>query len=953
MKRWLSGGKIPLPVVIAGLALVTLVLLSIPFLFFTRHVIQKRLSGDAMNILCQVNQEWTTRLNEKMALARESIGRFSKVLSDMPVEAPQRGAQRFDALVGRDADGAWRSRHESYVPFDEAGIWLPASYPITPERKSFLVKARNMTGLYGKGALNHFVDTWVMPREGGIVIYWPTEPDFVYAAGADFDYTNTEWMTLTRPDVNPEGLPRLTTTSFDPSPKIWMISIVAPYRRGGEWAGSVGHDFPISSIVQQIHSVEIYPRTDYLLLRGDGTLLLSNRYTERIQATGGRFALSDTGDEELLDFWGSIPDVLKDRASYTYRGRTHVYVASRVRETGWFFITSTPRSEILQVIRASYISIWGSSACFLFLFCVISFLFVSGLIIPPVRRLLRGTEKVAGGNLDYVFPPEWSREFHSISDSITRMVATLKDTLRQARDAEQTALMSEEKYKRLVDNLTNSVLYRHNLEGVLTYVSSSVTKVLGYTVEECLGHYAEYMTDHPANQDVQRRTELSIQGIQQPPYEMQVRDKDGEIRWFEVVDVPVRNAAGEVEAVEGIAHDITQRKWAEEEKVRIESQFQQAQKMESVGRLAGGVAHDFNNMLGVILGHLDLAMTQLGPEQPLYGHLEEIRQAARRSADLTRQLLTFARKQAILPQVLDLNATIGGLLKMLQRLIGEDINLQWLPAANLWTVKVDPTQIDQILVNLCVNARDAIDNTGQIVIETENNRFDEDYCAVHPTFVPGEYVRLSVSDDGCGMDKETLAHIFEPFFTTKAQGRGTGLGLATVYGIMRQNEGFINIYSEPGRGTIFSIYLPRHAGEIEPKPEEMEAQANTAVPGDETILLVEDEEAILNMTSTMLQRLGYTVLAAASPGDAIRLAQEHGASIHLLITDVIMPEMNGRELAQRIFTLYPGLKRLFMSGYTADVIAHRGVLEDGVQFIQKPFTLKDLSAKIREVLKQK
>ncbi len=953
MKRFLSARQIRLPVVIAGLALVTLVLLFVPFLLFTRYVIQERLSGDAVNILRQENQEWTARLDEKMVLARESIVRFSQVLSNMPVETQEGAVQRFDALVGRDADGAWRSRHESYFPLDEAGIWLPASYPLTPERQSFLTTARSLTELYGKGALNLFVDTWVLPREGGIVIYWPSEPDFVYAAGADFDYTNTEWVTLTRPDANPQGQPRLTTTLFDPSPKIWMISIVAPYRRGGEWAGAVGHDFPIASILKQIRDVEIYPGTDYLLVREDGALLLSNRYNERIQTTSGRFSLRDTGDEELQRFWGLIPDVLKDRTTYTYRGRTHVYVVSRTRETGWFFITSTPRSEILQAIRASYVAIWGSSACFLFLFCAVSFLFVSRLIIPPVRRLVRGTEEVGGGNLDYVFAPEWSREFHSISDSITRMVTTLKDTLRQARDAEQTALMSEEKYKRLVDNLTNSVLYRHNLEGVLTYVSSSVTKVLGYTVEESLGHYAEYMTDHPVNQEVQKRTELCIQGIQQPPYEMQVRAKDGEIRWFEVVDVPVRNAAGEVEAVEGIAYDITQRKRAEEEKVRIESQFQQAQKMESVGRLAGGVAHDFNNMLGVILGHLEIAMTQLQPEQPLYENLEEIRQAAWRSADLTRQLLAFARKQAIVPQVLDLNATIEGMLKMLQRLIGEDINLQWLPAAHLWKVKVDPTQIDQILANLCVNARDAIDNTGQITIETENNRFDEDYCAAHPTFASGEYVRLSVSDDGCGMDKETLAHIFEPFFTTKELGRGTGLGLATVYGIMRQNEGFINIYSEPARGTMFSIYLPRYAGETESKPKETEAQVNPAIPGNETILLVEDEPAILNMTSTMLQRLGYTVLAAASPGDAIRLAQEHGARIDLLITDVIMPEMNGRDLAQRIFSLYPGLKRLFMSGYTADVIAHRGVLEDGVQFIQKPFTLKDLSAKIREVLEEK
>ncbi len=399
-----------------------------------------------------------------------------------------------------------------------------------------------------------------------------------------------------------------------------------------------------------------------------------------------------------------------------------------------------------------------------------------------------------------------------------------------------------------------------------------------------------------------------------------------------------------------IFQDITERKQAEEERARLQIQLNQAQKMESVGRLAGGVAHDFNNMLGVILGHTDLAMEQVDPAQPLYADLEAIQKAAKRSADLTRQLLAFARRQTVTPVPLDLNTTIEGMLKMLQRLIGEDIDLRWVPASDLWKVKMDPSQIDQILANLCVNARDAITDTGKITIETQNCSLDENYCADHPGFTPGEYVRLSVSDDGCGMNKETLEHIFEPFFTTKELGRGTGLGLATVYGIVRQNGGFINLYSEPEMGSVFSIYLPRHAGEMEPQPKE--TRSKSVVSGNETILLVEDESAILDMTTMMLQRLGYRVLVASTPADAIRLAQEQTAPIHLLITDVIMPEMNGHELAKQLLARYPGLKQLFMSGYTADVIAHHGVLEEGVQFIQKPFTLQNLSEKIREALEQ-
>ena len=285
---------------------------------------------------------------------------------------------------------------------------------------------------------------------------------------------------------------------------------------------------------------------------------------------------------------------------------------------------------------------------------------------------------------------------------------------------------------------------------------------------------------------------------------------------------------------------------------------------------------------------------------------------------------------------------------MLQRLIGEDVQLAWLPMANLWQVKMDSSQIDQILANLCVNAKDAIEDIGRITIETGNRIIDEYYCAVNAGFVPGEYIFLSVNDDGCGMDKETQAHIFEPFFTTKDIGAGTGLGLATVYGIVKQNNGFINVYSEPGRGTKFTIYLPRHQRETGQLPAESVAELSPR--GQGTILLVEDEPSILSMTASMLEGQGYTVLPADTPDAAINLAREHVGKILLLMTDVIMPGMNGLNLAQILQTMYPDIRCLFMSGYTADVIAHHGVLDEGVHFIQKPFSLLEISTKIREVL---
>ena len=395
---------------------------------------------------------------------------------------------------------------------------------------------------------------------------------------------------------------------------------------------------------------------------------------------------------------------------------------------------------------------------------------------------------------------------------------------------------------------------------------------------------------------------------------------------------------------------ITDRKRAEEERESLEAQFRQSQKMEAVGRLAGGVAHDFNNILQAILGYVEMALHKADSASPIRENLLEIQKAAKRAATLTRQLLAFARKETIRPRVLDLNDMVSGMLKMLQRLIGEDIDLAWKPGHDIGSVKIDPSQIDQLLANLAVNARDAIAGVGKVTIETGRVTLDEAYCAEHVGFVPGEFALLAVSDDGCGMDKETLDRIFEPFFTTKRMGEGTGLGLATVYGIVKQNGAFINVYSEPGKGTTFRIYFPRLEGEAAGVPAE---HAEATIPGGvETVLLVEDDEVIRNLSKAMLERLGYTVLIAGTPANAIRHVREHAGMIHLLITDVVMPEMNGRQLAELLATIQPGLKCLYMSGYTANVIAHRGILAEGVRFLQKPFSLKSLAEKVQEVLDQ-
>ena len=395
--------------------------------------------------------------------------------------------------------------------------------------------------------------------------------------------------------------------------------------------------------------------------------------------------------------------------------------------------------------------------------------------------------------------------------------------------------------------------------------------------------------------------------------------------------------------------DITDLKKHEQERLALERQLQQSQRIEAVGRLAGGVAHDFNNMLAVIVGNAELAREHLDPASPIHTDLLEIIKAGRRSAELVKQLLAFASRQTIVPRVLNLNDTIAGMLNMLKRIIGETVTLNWSPSPDLWAVKLDPSQIDQVLVNLTVNARDAMNGTGTVDISTANASFPLSTPEV-PLDIPlGDYVQLRVCDTGCGMDDITRAHIFEPFFTTKQNGVGTGLGLSTVYGIVKQNRGFVRVNSKPGAGTRFDIFLPRH------RSEHLAEQLAVALPacgqtGTETILLVEDEPSLLVLTQALIRNMGYTVLAAGGPDEAIKLSESFGGTIHLLLTDVVMPGMSGRDLWRWLIRQRPNLKALFVSGYTADIIAHHGVVDDHTLFLQKPFSRESLAAKLRDIL---
>lgn len=505
--------------------------------------------------------------------------------------------------------------------------------------------------------------------------------------------------------------------------------------------------------------------------------------------------------------------------------------------------------------------------------------------------------------------------------------------------AEQSLKESEARFKAL-HNASFGGITIHD-KGIILECNQGLSDITGYSVNELIGMNGLLLI---AEQSRAMVMDKILAGYEKP-YEAVGLRKTGEaypIR-LEARNIPYKGR--DVRTVE--FRDITEQKKAEQEKEKLQGQLIQAQKMESVGRLAGGVAHDFNNMLSIILGNIEMVQEDIDQDSPLLPRINEVKKAAQRSADLTRQLLAFARKQTISPKVLNPNLTIEGMLKMLERLIGEDIDLLWRPKQDVWPVKLDPSQIDQILANLCVNARDAIKDVGKVTIETDNISFDERYCRVHKGFCPGDFVLIGVSDNGCGMDKETMAKLFDPFFTTKKSGDGTGLGLATIYGIIKQNNGFINVYSEPGLGTTFKLYIPKHSG---PESQASVTPKKPSPKGDETILLVEDEAAILKMTTTMLERLGYIVLPANSPEEAIALAHASTRQVDLLITDVVMPSMNGRELARTILNRFPDIKCLYMSGYTSNVIAHRGILDEGLNFINKPFSKQELSVKLRDIL---
>jgi two-component system cell cycle sensor histidine kinase/response regulator CckA len=523
--------------------------------------------------------------------------------------------------------------------------------------------------------------------------------------------------------------------------------------------------------------------------------------------------------------------------------------------------------------------------------------------------------------------------------SLKRLVPAVERELQQV-EQRRARRQADEHYRLLFERNPAGIL-RNAPDGRILECNDAAVSIFGLTAkEELVGRNIRDFFADPGDRErilARLRSEGVVTNL-----EIRLRRSDGSISWVLAGMTLIAGDAERAEFIEGLFHDITERK-------RLEDQLRQSQRMEAIGRLAGGVAHDFNNLLTAILGYSDLLYNQLPEDSPLRGEADEIRKAAHSAAALTRQLLAFSRKQLLVPEIVNPNELVSGMEKMLRRLIGEHIEVSTALDPALAAVKADPGQLEQVIMNLAVNARDAMPRGGKLTIETANVELDESYARNRSGVVPpGAYVLISVSDTGMGMDETTRAQVFEPFFTTKEKGKGTGLGLATVYGIVKQSGGSIWVYSEPGKGTSFKIYLPR--AEESKRKEKAAARPEPMARGTETVLLVEDEDAVRTLARLALEAAGYRVLEARHGGEALSIAEGHDGKIDLMLTDTVMPGMGGPELAGRMASLRPETRALFMSGYADDAVFRHGILESKARFLQKPFTAGVLTRKVREVL---
>ena len=624
--------------------------------------------------------------------------------------------------------------------------------------------------------------------------------------------------------------------------------------------------------------------------------------------------------------------------TFRYRDRKtdELISVATVPLTGWPVIVSQPVTEAYALIYR--IPLFLGLGIILAIALVVFFaLRTRQKILKPINELITYTRRVARGE----YPLQLQQKSYREADELTLRFNQMSLAIQKR---ERALRKNEERYRFLVQN-ANSIIIRWNSKGILTFVNEYACTFFGFNKKELIGHPLT-ATIIPPSESGGRDLKKMISDMIADPEKFGINEnenitKKGLRKWLHWSNRPIYNESGEISEILSIGTDITEQK-------KLEEQLRQAQKMEAVGRLAGGIAHDFNNLLTAINGYAELILLSLDEKDPIRADLAEIKKAGSRAALLTEQLLAFSRRKILKPGVFNLNNLIADLQNMLHRIIGEDIELKTILEKDIKNIKADPGSIEQVIMNLAVNGRDAMAKGGKLLIETSTIFLDSRYTREHSEVEPGFYTCLAVTDNGCGIDPEILPNIFEPFFTTKEMYKGTGLGLSTVYGIVKQSGGSITVSSEPDQGTTFKIYLPQ----VQEEAEQIKAAAIQLddYSGSETILLVEDEELVRNFAVSILEKYGYRVLTAEKGSAALKLCEKEGQSPDMVFTDVVMPGMSGNQLAEKLSVLYPQIKVLYASGYTENAIVHHGVLDEGIDFIQKPYGAEVLLAKIREIL---
>jgi PAS domain S-box-containing protein len=677
------------------------------------------------------------------------------------------------------------------------------------------------------------------------------------------------------------------------------------------------------------------------------------------------YSYPEEADKLLLDTKTLKAMVLQKKgqgefASFTVPDKKNKTIAAFNIEPNWGWL-------VVSYVNEEHLFAFAYEALFLSSILAASFLIIIFIVIFRISRAITkstealeyGAQQLSINNLNLELDVKGNNEFSHLASSFNRMAKKIKLTQNQLNQAilegkkSNTSLLdSRLEYEDLVEH-AQDLIAKCDADGRFLFVNHMANKIFGLSPDECIGRqFSDFI--HP--DDAQMTLDAFATWLQDEnntfTFENRQVSITGEVFHMSWLTHRHDGKDGKGTIFTSTARDNSEQKAIYVETKKLEKQLFQSQKMEAVGQLAGGIAHDINNMLVVILGNAELSLLKTNRAESVTSNMNNIIQACTHSSELIRQLLTFARKQAIAPEIINLNESVMAMLAMLKRLIGENIHLSFEQQPNLWSVKVDTTQVDQIIVNLCVNSRDAISNIGAITINIVNVSADEnteirlDLTSVF-TLPKGDYVRMSVSDDGSGMSKSLLEHIFEPFYTTKELGKGTGLGLSTVYGAVKQNKGFIEVLSKPKQGTTINVYFPR---EQEARSITKPVVSKASHRGTETVLIVEDEQALLDIETAMLEQKGYKVLAASTVAIAETLTKQNAGQIDLLLTDVIMPNMNGKDLAEKLLSISPNMKVLFMSGYSADIISTQGVLQNDTAFLQKPFSMETLISKVNQVL---